>query len=200
MIADRPQTPPAKIVAAIDRLARAQRAHRQVTASRLGLSLLQLDILITIADGPPPKPLVGLIANELGVSQPTVTDSLLALEKKGLIRRQVAEKGRRNTLAVITRKGTSTIAAARAEDDTLTNAIGRLDHTTQATAVTSLLGIVTAYLDADVINQARTCLTCRYHETTNDGANYCNLLQIPLAPIELRINCPEHQPELTSAR
>src|SRR5690554_5404810 len=74
-----------KMVAALDRLARAQRQLRQSAASRLGLTALQAELVTMLAAGPPPEHVVGELASELGVRQPTLTDSAAALERKGLL-------------------------------------------------------------------------------------------------------------------
>ena len=70
---DRPTGPalPAKVVDALARLARGQRAHRQAVATQHNLTPLQLELLVTLGQAPPPEPLVGALARELAVTQPT---------------------------------------------------------------------------------------------------------------------------------
>lgn len=192
-VADRPSSPAAKIVAALDRLSRAQRSHRQATASRLGLTPLQADLLTILADGAPPEPEVGRLAAELGVAQPTVTDALVALERKGLIRREAHHGDRRRSVTRLTSKGENMATQVAAGDGALVAAVAGLDLEDQAAAVRTLVGLISRYLESGVITVARTCLTCRHHSRANDGSHYCALLDTALAQPELRVNCPEHE-------
>lgn len=191
---DRPPQPAAKIVATLERLGRAQRTHRITVATGLDLVPLQLEILYLIADGAPPDPVVGSIASELGVSQPTVTDSLIALERKGLIRREADRKDRRRTRAMLTAEGDRVVLLARTGESVLAASLDRLGSDQQGDILSALLAVAERYVEVGVIGMARTCLTCKFHRSSDGGADHCVLLGIDLAPVDLRINCAEHIP------
>lgn len=191
---DRPEPLPAKIVAALDRLARAQRAHRQAAADRLGVSPLQLEVLRTLADDAPPEPLVGQIATELSVRQPTVTDSVRALETKGLLRRDRDPGDARRSLLSLTESGERVVAEASEADGALVEAVGRLDQGTQEETLEGLLSLIASMVDTGVITVARTCLTCRFHQAAGPTGHHCTLLETELPAAGLRVNCPEHRP------
>lgn len=185
---------PARVVAALDRLARGQRSHRQALASGHGLTPLQLELLATLAGGPPPEPLVGLLARELGVSQPTVTDSLLALERKGLLTRHRETADRRRTGVALTGAGARLVADVSSADRDLVDAVAALPRGDQETALEVVLTLIGRLVDTGVVQVARTCLTCRFHERGAGGDHRCALLDVDLPRAELRVNCPEHQP------
>jgi DNA-binding MarR family transcriptional regulator len=184
----------ARLVAAMDRLARGQRTHRQSIASRYGLTPLQLDVLTTLETAPPPDPLVGLLAVELGVAQPTITDSLQALERKGLIARRPDPSDRRRTLVTLTEPGTELLAEITGAEQHLTAGVAALPRAQQEAALELLLTLIGRQLDAGVIDVARTCLTCRFHRQEPSGAHHCTLLAIDLPRADLRLNCAEHEP------
>jgi DNA-binding MarR family transcriptional regulator len=190
--------PATKIVAALDRLARGQRAFRQTVAGPLGLTPLQIDVLATIGHGPPPEPLVGLLARELGVSQPTITDAVGALEAKGLVSRLPVIADRRRTAVVLTPAGTEMVDELAGSDAALVDAVAALSRDDQETALEALLGLIGRLVDAGIIDVARTCFTCRFHDV-NAGWHRCALLDVDLPPAELRVNCPEHQPAIAAA-
>ena len=190
---DEPDRLAAKIVSAMDRLARGQRSHRQAVASHHGLTPLQLDLLTTLADGPPPQPLVGLLALELGVSQPTITESLQALERKALLTRRRDPADRRRTIIALTAAGADLIdALGRAERD-LVRSVGTLPRSDQETTLEALLALIARHVHAGYIAVARTCMTCRFHQQTPAGRHRCTLLNLDLPPADLRVNCPDHQ-------
>lgn len=187
-----------KIVAALDRIARGVRTHRQSVATGVGLTPLQLELLRTIASGPPPRPTPGALATELGVSQPTVTDSIAALERKGHVVRRPDPADRRRSHVVVTRSGAQLVERAERADVVLREMFAELDDADRERLLGVLLDSITALLDADVITVARTCPTCRFFEPGPVEGARCNLLDTTLAPAALRVNCAEHLPTLSA--
>lgn len=186
--ADRPSEPAAKLAAALEQLARARRIQRQALATEHAVSPLQLDLLATLVAGTPPEPTIGLLARELGVAQPTVTDAVAALERKGLVVRESAPGTRRVCVR--------TTAAGRAlgeTEDPLARAAARLDPQTRDAALEAAFTMIATLVDDGTITVARTCFTCRFHRR-DAGGSRCDLLGMPLPASELRVNCPEHQP------
>ncbi|MFD4422109.1 MarR family transcriptional regulator [Agromyces sp. NPDC058484] len=188
--ADRPADPAAKLAAALGQLARARRIHRQDVATRHGLSPLQLELLATIAAGEPPEPSVGLLARELGITQPTATDAITALERKGLVRRDRVVDRRRRTHVRLTPPGRELASL----DDPFVAAAHTVDPDLRDATLEGALSMIAALVHDGTITVARTCLTCRFHRRDGDGGSRCDLLGMPLPRSELRVNCPEHQP------
>ncbi len=191
---NRPEDVPDRIVAALDRLERGARSHRQALASTLGLTALQLDLLRTIAAGPPPDPVAGRLATELGVSQPTVSDSVLTLERKGHLTRTPSTGDRRRTVIWLTDSGRALVARAEEAQEVLRRSVADLPPADQDRLLSVLLELIGNLLEAGIIKVARTCTTCRFYEPTPTGAVRCGLLRVELAPADLRVNCAEHEP------
>jgi len=187
-----------ELVVALDRLARAQRQHRQTTASRLGLTPLQADLLTTLAGGPPPEAVVGELARELGVRQPTLTESATALERKGLVVRRRLASDRRRTWLELTAAGHEVVRDLSQAQEELAAAVAAMPLEQSKTTYVALLGVIKRFVDAGVIEVARTCLTCRYLAQTPDSAGragrHCTLLDLALPDQDLRVNCPDHEP------
>ncbi|MGE3618832.1 MAG: MarR family winged helix-turn-helix transcriptional regulator [Acidimicrobiia bacterium] len=193
MSADRPADLAGKVAAALDRLAHARRAERQAVATRHGLTPLQADLLAVLRGGPPPEPLVGALAAEVGVTQPTVTDSLRALEGKGLVRRRPDPRDGRRATVELTVAGTHLAAELADTPDAVVEAVRGLDRAQQEAALEALLALIARLVDVGAITVARTCATCRFHRFER-GVHRCTLLDVELPPAELRVDCPEHQP------
>lgn len=190
--ADRPDDLPGKVVAALDRLARGQRSHRQSVAWEHELTPLQVEVLRVIAEGTPPRPTVGLLAAELGVTQPTVTDSVQALAAKGLVVRSPDPDDRRRTLVALSPRGRAVAESVRAADATLAAGVAALPAGEQVDLLGSLLDLIAGQVHAGVIDVARTCRTCTFFD--DDGeTRRCTLLDMVLEPADLRVNCPDHR-------
>lgn len=180
-----------KIVTALDRIARGLRSHRQTIATAAGINPLQLELLRTITQAPPPRPTPGELATELGVSQPTITDSIIALERKGHVTRTPDPADRRRVTVALTESGQALCVEADAADEALRATFDGLPRTDQTQLLATLLASINGLLDAGVIQVARTCTTCQYFQSTETGSR-CSLLQTPLEPADLRVNCPDH--------
>lgn len=189
---DRPRDLPGKIVAALDRIARGIRAHRQSVATGVGLSSLQVELLRLLGEGEPPPATPGALAVELGVRQPTVSDSLRVLEQKGLVVREHAAGDRRSIMAVLTDEGRAVTERLGEADRLLRDAIATLAPGGQEQTLAVLLEVIERMLRSGVIDVARTCTTCRFFRP-DTPTPYCNLLKIPLPPPALRVNCPEYE-------
>lgn len=187
-----------ELVVALDRLARAQRQHRQTTASRLGLTPLQADLLSTLAGGPPPEAAVGELARELGVRQPTLTESATALERKGLVVRKRLISDRRRTWLELTSAGHDAVLALSQAQEELAAAVAGMPLDQSTATYVALLGLIKRFVDTGIIEVARTCLTCRFLAQTPDSADrHCTLLDLALPDQDLRANCPDHEPAAT---
>lgn len=189
---DRPRELPGKIVAAFDRIARGIRAHRQAVATEAGLSPLQAELLRIIGEGEPPPATPGALAIELGVRQPTVSDSLQFLELKGLVHRQPAPDDRRRTVSSLTSEGQAVFIRLVEADRMLHASIAGIAEGGQEQTLSVLLDVIERMLHTGVIDVARTCTTCRFFQPGVPTAQ-CNLLKIALPTQDLRVNCPEHQ-------
>lgn len=186
------QRVPDKVVDALDRITRGVRAHRQATATNAAITPLQADLVRTLADGPPPPALTGLLAAELGVSQPTVSDSLVALERKAFVLRSQTPGDQRRSTFTLTKSGEELAADLNRADDILRTAVSDLADYDQEIALRVLLALITGLLRSGALAVARTCPTCRFYDEAG-AAPRCSLLQVTLAPADLQVDCAEHQ-------
>src|SRR5699024_7973874 len=129
---------------------------------------------------------------EMNVKQPTVTDSLQALATRGFVDHEPATRDRRKHLWTLTPDGARIAAEAARGDHAGRDAIAQLDDTQQAATWQALLQIIAGFVQVGAISVARTCLTCTFHQQGTSGQDHCSLLQMDLAPLDLRLDCPEH--------
>lgn len=184
-----------KVLAAVERLGRALRAARQAVATRHQLSLLGLSVIETVADGRPRR--IGDLAAELDVSQPTVSDAVTALDKRGLTRRDRDPTDLRSTLVALTDTGTRLAADTATELGPLLAAVSGTDID-RSTTLRVLLGEIARLQATGVITVSRSCLTCHHYQPPGHRSRArCLLLASPLTDRDLRVDCPEHEPATT---
>lgn len=182
-----------KFIASIERLGRALRVARQAVATELHISLLQLQIIEHLEALGPRR--VGLLANELDVTAPTISDAVAVLHAKGIVERIPDPDDGRATQARLTTSGKKLAGRADAA------LVPRLhDHRVdsdhdQATALNVVLNEIHRLQLAGVISINRSCLSCAHYQSPlDDNPGRCLLLRTDLTTADLRVDCADHQP------
>lgn len=130
------------------------------------------------------------IADYLGATRGTVSQTLRALARKGFVSEERSETDKRSISYSLTKSG-----QAAADGQTgLAAAVDRLDRHSMSELESRLDMLLRR---AIAINGGRSfglCRTCRHHETKGNGG-YCTLLELPLAGKEIEKICYEHEAE-----
>lgn len=184
-----------KFIAAIERLSRALRVARQQIATKHRLSTLQLGILEVLSDDRPRR--AGELADELDITQPTISDSLLALEEKQLLTRTPDPTDRRASVLSLTKAGNRMAAQIAHELAPLLDDKRATSDSDQAVALAVTLEEIRRLQASGVITINRSCLTCQHYQPpTSTETAHCILLDEQLEPRDLRVDCNDHLPEL----
>lgn len=191
-------SPQARVAAAIERLGQLSRlllweASRNAREPR-SLSPVQIQILVFLSGHAPELCRVGALARELMVTPATVSDSVSALERKGLVAKSPAADDRRSTVLELTATGRAAAASLSAWAAPLEEAVVEMEDAGELLA--QLLALIAGLERRGVVSGTRMCPTC--HHFVERGAEkagaYCRLMDKPLSPSELRIDCAEHTP------
>jgi len=198
------QDTPAKserIVCAISRIASVLRSGAWQFATAEGLNPTQVDILEALRSRREGVRL-SWIAQHLGVTAASASDSITSLTAKGLI-----EKGRdsadgRAVALRLTRSGHDLAAKISNSVGFAHEAIYDLPQSTQEALFESLLALIGKLQQSDRFPEIRACVTCKYfamnRHPDSDAPHHCTLVNAPLSVGLLRLDCPEHDPAQTS--
>lgn len=129
------------------------------------------------------------VADYLGTTRGTMSQTLKALARKGYVSEIRSEVDRRSISFGLTAKGRN--AATRA--GLLDAAIAGLDADAQAQLEARLSGLLRGVLAANGGRAFGLCRDCTHHRVTEDGG-FCALLSVPLAPSEVSEICHEQVP------
>lgn len=138
------------------------------------------------------------IADRLGVSAPTVSASVSALERKGLVRKRPADDDARAIHISLTRAGRAEAGKLAEWPDLLLGAVDVLDPAEEAVFLKALLKIIRELQERGRISPARICVTCRYfrpnvHDDT-ERPHHCAFVDAPFGDRNLRVDCADHEP------
>lgn len=182
-----------RIADALERVGQALRVQQWDAAKEHNLSPTQLQVLLRLATDPPELRRIGVLADQLDVTHPTVSDAVSALVRKGLVERET--DSRRSPL-VPTARGWSVAGELAGWQDRTRRQLAGLPESDKETTLDTLLALIAGLQQEGAITVARMCTTCRFFERDRhgDGAHHCALLDMPLANQELRVDCPEFEP------
>ena len=135
------------------------------------------------------------VAIHLAVSQPTATDSINALERKGLVEKRTGSD-KRAVVVCLTEEGRSVLYRS-GTGTSAEQAVDALADHEQAELLVYLVKMIRHLQDIDAIPIQRMCATCRYFEPRKhkDAAkpHHCNFVDASFGQRDIRIDCREHE-------
>jgi DNA-binding MarR family transcriptional regulator len=193
-----PGAPPdvdAKLVAALERVGQALRVQLWDKAKQHRLSPTQLQVLVRLASDPPARRRIGVLAGELDVTHPTVSDAVAVLRRKGLVDR---EPGSRKAALSLSARGRAVADGLADWDQRTRQQLGDLPVGDKQATLRLLLDLIAGLQRSGAITVARMCVTCRFFRRDahpdSTQPHHCALVDAPMGAGELRIDCSEHQP------
>lgn len=180
----------------LSRVAMVMRADDWNRAKRAGINPTQLSIL-ELLEGRGGGLGVKDIAFHLGVSQPTATDSIGALERKGYVEKRQTENDRRGVRVGITDAGLAAFHTGEATEGLAEQATEALATHEQEDLLLMLVKMIRQLQVIDAIPIQRMCTSCRYFApfAHADAArpHHCNFVDAAFGQRDLRIDCREHE-------
>jgi DNA-binding MarR family transcriptional regulator len=162
-------------------------------ALEAGISATQSQILtLLLADGDTTPSDVSKV---LGVSLPSVSDSVSALVAKALVEKRPCPKHHRATMLSLTRAGRAEARGAMRWPDFLASAIGTLSDTQQESLLSMLVSLLRTLQDDGAIPVQRMCVTCTFFRpnvSAGSHPHHCAFVDAPMRAAHLRLVCDEH--------
>lgn len=180
----------------LHRLAQALRSHAQNQRGADGLTPTQQQVLCHLASRGPCR--AGDLAAHLGVSRASTSDTLNALEAKGLVTRRSAPEDGRGVLLRLTPKGRRRARSLQLWPDLMVEALDELNDSERAAMLRAVIAMIRRLVRDGRIPPARMCVTCAYfrpnlHDDPR-APHHCAFVDEPLPEAELRLDCPDHVP------
>lgn len=181
-----------KIIASLERLSEGFRVLLWEKAKVLGISPIQIQILIFIQFHSDEKCKVSYLAQEFSLTKPTVSEAVKSLEQKGYIERQTEMADTRSHTIHLTEAGKSVVAHTADFANPMLPGIAKIPSAEKGVLLEQLLGVVGQLQRAGVISMQRMCFSCRFYQKNGDS-HFCRFLNAPLENCELRLDCAEFE-------
>jgi DNA-binding MarR family transcriptional regulator len=180
-------------------LAMKQQAWQQ--ANEEGLSATQGQILAAIVSH---GPLTGSeLSQRLGVTLPTISDSVRVLVEKALLVKSPDPRHPRASLLTLTKKGAQLGARARSWPEFLAASLGDLTVEEQRAFFSGVVKMVRTLQEQGLVPLSGMCVTCthfRPNVRTGPSPHHCAFVDAPLANEQVRLDCAEHELAAETAR
>ena len=193
----------ARIVEGLERIATALKSDDWACAQSVGLNPTQLAILRALETrnrGMAVKELALL----LGVSQPTATDSILALERKALVEKHADPADGRAVRVVITGAGRDAVRSGDAAPGAVARATAALEDEDQEQLLVQLISVIRQLQEQGAIPIQRMCVSCQHFQpyAHADAArpHHCTFVDAAFGQQDLRIDCRDHETADPSVR
>jgi len=185
-----------RLADALERVGHVLRTQIRAVGAEHGLSPIQAQLLMRIATTGRPDREPGRLAGWFDVSRPTVSDATAALRRKDLLTHEPVPGDRRRTRLVLTPSGRKVAGQLAGWDKPVRAELATVPTSAKEESLALLLDLIGRMQRSGLVGVARTCTTCRFYRPREDSrsAGHCNLLDAPLPPASLRLDCPEHEP------
>lgn len=181
-----------KIVAGLERISEAFKVLLWDKAKLLGLSPIQIQILIFIAYHKSEFCHVSHLAKEFNITKPTVSDAIRALDKKGLITKKYSSSDSRSYTIGLTVTGQNMVSETSDFANPLKNQLTIVQGTDLEALFGTLGKLIYQLNKSGILSVQRTCYGCKFY-SGNTHRDYCNLLDRELSNSDIRLDCPEFE-------
>ncbi len=180
-----------KIVVGLERVSEAFKALLWERAKVVGLSPIQIQLLIFVTYHEPILCQVSHLAREFNVTKPTISDAVRVLDKKGLITKSHSATDNRSYSIRLTDTGRQVVSDVEQFAQPIRAILDQLGDKVTDDLYSALTKLITELNQKGILTVQRTCKTCVYYRM--DGqTHYCSLLDRALADSDIRLDCPEH--------
>jgi DNA-binding MarR family transcriptional regulator len=144
------------------------------------------------------------VTSHLGVSQPTVSDSVLALERKGLVAKRISPADSRSVEIDITASGRSAVMETAAAASAVEQSLAALPAPAQEDLLRHIIALIRSLQMSGAISEQRLCVTCRHFRPNvhpgEQHPHHCAFVDAAFGTGHLRLDCREHEPAVPEAQ
>lgn len=181
-----------KIVTGLERISEVFKILLWEKAKLVGLSPIQIQILIFIAFHKQELCNVSHLAREFNITKPTVSDAVKALDKKGMISKDFSDTDNRSYTIQLSSLGQKIVLETNDFANPLKREIDDFEQADLEGVFQTLSELIYKLNRSGILSVQRTCFGCKFYEK-NDEADYCSLLNKQLLNQDIRLDCSEFE-------
>jgi DNA-binding MarR family transcriptional regulator len=181
-----------KIVVAFERISESFRALLWREGKELGLSPIQIQLLVFVALHDAQYCKVSYLAQEFQLTKPTISDAVKVLAQKGYIQKNTSNTDTRSYTISLTDNGKEIAHRLSLFSNAILSSLQPLTSEQKKDLWQHLTSMLLLLQKAGLVSLQRMCFNCANYQKKENG-HYCHLLQTTLRDEEIRIDCKEHE-------
>ena len=181
-----------KIVVGLERVSEAFKYLLWDHAKTIGISPIQIQILIFIANHKRELCSVSYLAKEFNITKPTVSDAVKVLVNKKLIIKDFSNTDSRSYTIVLSKSGKDLVLEIDKFANPIKSPLESFNQSELEVLYTTINKLIYSLNKVGIIQVQRTCYGCKFYEQ-NKGKHYCNFLNKQLNNNEIRLDCAEYE-------
>ena len=185
----------AKILNGLERLSEALKALLWEKAKIYGISPIQIQILLFVANHKIEICNVSYMAKEFNVTKATISDAVRVLLKKEYLEKDFSPVDNRRYNLSLTHLGTELVSNLSAYATPFEEELSSFKKEELSTVYDTLTKLIFQLNQRDIIQDQRTCFNCKHYSGDKKNSHYCNLLKSELKKQEIRLDCNEFEKE-----
>jgi DNA-binding MarR family transcriptional regulator len=186
------------ITVGLGKIAVALRSQAWEGGTERKLTPTQGQILAFLAERSAESVRLNDVAGALCLTAATVSDAVMTLVEKQLVKKQRSEKDQRALVLTLTAAGRREVLETRGWTEVIEAGVNSLTPDEQAVFLRGLTKVIHSLQAQGVISVARMCAGCTYFQpyvhTDTAKPHHCGLVNKPLGEGQLRLDCPDFVP------
>lgn len=182
-----------KIVGGLDRISEAFKVLLWEKAKHLGLSPIQIRILLFTAYHQPQSCTISKLADEFNLTKPTISDAVRVLKEKGLIGKIYSTSDNRSFTISLSASGQEAVNLTEGFAGPIVRIMDSYPLHQREVFFEVLSDLIHRLNAEGILTVQRSCSSCRFY-SKKPLADYCTLLEKTLLNTDIRLDCPEFQP------
>ncbi len=186
-----------KIVISLERISEVFKTLLWEYAKVIGISPIQIQILIFIAYHKQQLCNVSHLAKEFNITKATISDAIRVLDKKGFIVKDYSKKDNRSYSIFLSRLGKKTVAETENFANPIEEQLKNVEISNLENVFETLSNLIYQLNTTGILTVQRTCFGCKFYDKSKNSA-YCTLMEKELLTSDIRLDCPEYEETISS--
>lgn len=183
-----------KITIGLERISEAFRVSLWQQSKVIGISPLQIQILLFIESHSKAYATVTYLAREFHMTKPTISEAVKVLVTKEYLKKNPSEIDKRAFSLELSDRGKKAVEQAQGFSDPVLRSIRKHSPSEQAKFFVMLTRILGNLDTAGLITVQRSCRHCRFFKRDDiRGSDFCQHFDQYLLPRDIRVDCPEFE-------
>ncbi len=184
-----------KIITGLERISQAFKVLLWERAKELGLSPIQIQILIFVAYHKSEFNNVSFLALEFNVTKPTISDAIRVLDRKGYIIKDYSSADNRSYSILLSSTGQEIVSKTEHFASPLADQLETVGTEEKENLFKTLSKLIYQLNRTGILTVQRTCFACKFYEKTTAN-HYCHLLEKQLKHSDIRLDCIEFEEKI----